>query len=425
MAEKNKEEEEEESLHFTDFPDDIQVNILSFLSPIDISSFACTSRRYSLLCSPTSPSPSLWHPLLSRRWGAHTHLPSWNLPPSPSLYRLLHRWDPLIGFWRRIGNNPSPPLVLFEWGPSFITASRISPDPTGSGSYAVVKTPFLYLGVSSSGDPVTFLVSPDSASSLVPVSVNFLGTRHFVVEESFYDDEEEKGVVGEGLELGSSSSSPERMMFEIYQHFANRTSPGGGEKGSSRRHRRRKGKGGGRRRWEAEHFVRIADCCPTPARPLQGLWKGICENLNLEFYLVTYDDVGGVTCRRVGDSSELFSGYSPVFWTSNTTFLQSPFSVEEQVLYSSREHVGLNQGDIERGAVSRILCINSSYELVLPGLSNSVGDPRNVEGRIWEYENGTFGFGFLRNNFIVDMEHITLDGRLLDAVECCSSGSCS
>lgn len=243
------------------------------------------------------------------------------------------------------------------------------------------------------------------------------------MEESFYDDEE-KELVGEGLELGSSSS-PERMMFEIYQHFANRTSPGGGEKGSSRRYRRRKGKGGGRRRWEAEHFVRIADCCPTPARPLQGLWKGICEHLNLEFYLVTYDDVGGVTCRRVGDSSELFSGYSPVFWTSNTTFLQSPFSVEEQVLYSSREHVGLNQGDIERGAVSRILCINSSYELVLPGLSNSVGDPRNVEGRIWEYENGTFGFGFLRNNFIVDMKHITLDGRLLDAVEYCSSGSSS
>lgn len=139
---------------------------------------------------------------------------------------------------------------------------------------------------------------------------------------------------------------------------------------------------------------------------------------------MTYDDVGGVTCRRVGDSSELFSGYSPVFWTSNTTFLKSPFSIEVQDLYSSREHVASGWTDIERGAVSRILSINSSYELVLPGLAGS-GDPRNVEGRIWEYENGTFGFGFLRDNFIIDLKHIALDGRLLDTVEYCSNSSSS
>lgn len=143
----------------------------------------------------------------------------------------------------------------------------------------------------------------------------------------------------------------------------------------------------------------------------------------LDFYLVTYDDVGGITCRRVGNWREPFSGYSPVFWTSNTAFLNAPFSGEEQDLYRSRQHFGLNHCDIEKGVVSRILCINSSYELVLPNLSGSTGDPRNVEGRIWEYENGTFGFGFLRNNFIVDLKHIALNGCLLDTVDYCSSST--
>jgi len=143
----------------------------------------------------------------------------------------------------------------------------------------------------------------------------------------------------------------------------------------------------------------------------------------LDFYLITYDDVGGITCRRVGDSRGAFSGISPLFWTANTAFLNSPFSGEEVGLYISRQHVALNHCDIEKGGVSRILCINSFSELVLSNLSGYSGDPRIVEGRIWEYEDGTFGFGFLANKFIVDLKHIALNGRLLDAVEYCSSSS--
>ena len=141
----------------------------------------------------------------------------------------------------------------------------------------------------------------------------------------------------------------------------------------------------------------------------------------LDFYLVTYDDVGGITCRRVVDSREPFSGISFVFWTSNTAFLDSPFSREEEELYISRQHFAPNLCDIERGVVSRILCMNSCYDLVLPNLSGYSGDPQNVEGRIWEYGDGTFGFGFLRNKFIVDLKQIALNGRLLDAVEYCGS----
>lgn len=140
----------------------------------------------------------------------------------------------------------------------------------------------------------------------------------------------------------------------------------------------------------------------------------------LEFYLVSYDDIGGITCRRVREAEEQFSGYSPVFWTSNTTFLESPFPSEEQDLYANREHirpVNTDRRNSASGVVSCILCINSSYDLVIPGLSASSGDPRNVEGRIWEYDDGTFGFGFLRNNYIIDLKNIAVNGFLLDIVE--------
>ncbi|XP_010938995.1 F-box protein At3g12350 isoform X2 [Elaeis guineensis] len=424
---------------FSDFPEDVQLNVLSFLSPAEVSAFACTSRRFASLCSASASDSPVWHAMCERRWGSKTLLRSWasgaaatGRVPYARLYRTLDRWESFIGFWRRIGQGTpgTLPLVFFEWGPSYITGSWVSPS-VEAGTYGVLKVPFLWLGLSAHGDPVSFLhpgsqfespgeffssaLGPSSDSDLVPVTVSFMGCNHFVVEEnrSFYaeDGGGDGGVSDEVAEI-ASKSPPDRLMSEIYQYFANRTSPGGDK--ASRRHRKKEREKLGRRRlWEAEHFVKIVNYQPTPSRPLQGLWKGICEDNVLDFYLVSYDDVGGITCRRVGDAGELFSGYSPVFWTSNATFLESPFSKEEQDLYGSREHiraVASNWSNMDREVVLRILCINSSYDLVIPDLSGSSGDPRNVEGRIWEYEDGTFGFGFLRNNFIIDLKHITLDG---------------
>lgn len=160
--------------------------------------------------------------------------------------------------------------------------------------------------------------------------------------------------------------------------------------------------------------------------PLQG----ICDDMSLDFYLVTYDDIGGIACRRVGDSSERFSSCAPVFWTSNATFIESPFSPEEEYLYDTRTHVrpleaaNYFHGELllsaESEMVSRILCINSSYDLVIPDLAGSTANPRHVEGRIWQYNNGAFGFGFLRDNFIIDLKSIAQNGCILDTMELCS-----
>lgn len=279
------------------------------------------------------------------------------------------------------------------------------------------------MSITTTGEPVNFLdpecrleLSNDvvnTENELIPVNVSFIGKCHVVIEENVGVRREEYGG-----ESGSPGSLPDRLMSDIYQYFANRTSPGGDR--ASRRQRRREKERQGRRKWEAEHFVKIVNCSPTPSRPLQGLWKGICDDMSLDFYLVVYDDIGGIACRRVGDSSKPFSGYAPVFWTSNTTFIESPFSPEEEYIYDSREHLRPHLHCSHNEAVSRILYVNSSYDLVIPDSTGTVVNPQRVEGRIWEYENGTFGFGFLRDNYIVDLKHIAHNGCLLDTVELCN-----
>ncbi|URE41628.1 F-Box protein [Musa troglodytarum] len=429
------------AMSFSDFPEDIQLNILSFLSPTEIFAFASTSRRFAAHESP------LWLFMCERRWGFSTRLRSWSCSaaagrrsPFARLYKALDRWEDLIGFWRRIGPG-EPRLVLFEWGPSYIVGSRVSPSTKAArDGYGILKLPFLWLGLSSRGEPICFLhpgcrldsvadllgsVSDSTISSsgfsdpnLVPVTVSFMGCNRFVLEENwgYYANasaECSNCVQKEVLRI-EGTSPPDRLMSEIYQHFANLTRPIDG-KATRRQRKKEKERFERGRRWHAEYFVKICNCYPTPERPLQGLWKGISEDRVLEFYLVAYDDIGGITCQRVGEVGGQFLGYSPVFWTSNTRFPR-----EEQDLYGSREHIRSVSSDwrsIKSEVVVRILHINSGYVLVIPSLSDSSSDTRNIDGRIWEYDDGTFGFGFLRNDYIIDLKHVTLNGSLLDTVE--------
>ncbi|KAA8537858.1 hypothetical protein F0562_027562 [Nyssa sinensis] len=454
------------SFSFSDFPEDVQLCILSFLAPSEIATFACTSKRFVSLCRNDG---KLWFSMCDRRWGSKTRIKKWGNGKISyrQLYKILSEYENLIGFWRRTGQDKdigvnSPPLVFFEWGPSFVTGSRVSPSKTDA--YSLIKAPFLWMSITPKGETVNFL-DPEcrlelsdelvksgefgfSENELIPVNVSFMGKCHVAVEENLYFAysnspegrkvgfrkvsssgnvrEEDYGAVEDviGAESGSPGSLPDRLMSEIYQYFANRTSPGGDR--AFRRQRKREKERQGRRKWEPEHLVKIVNSSPTPSRPLQGLWKGICDDLNLDFYLVAYDDIGGITCRRLGDSCRPLCGYSPVFWTSNTKFIESPFSPEEEYIYDSRMHLQpLAAADyihrepyqMENEVVSRILYINSSYDLVIPDLVGTSSNPWHVEGRIWQYGNGTFGFGFLRDNYIIDLKHIAQNDCLLDVME--------
>ncbi|KAJ4832127.1 hypothetical protein Tsubulata_042860 [Turnera subulata] len=433
----------EEVSSFSDFPEDVQLCILSFLSPAEIANFALTSKRFSPLCRDDS---KLWHSLCDRRWGSKTQIHKWG--DGKISYRLLHRtlsrWDHLIGFWRRCGQSRqrhiSPPsLLFFEWGPSFVSGSRVSPassrdSSSPSSSYGVSKAPFLFMTLGPDGQVVNY-INPDGQDGkedvdLIGVSVDFIGDTHFSVEENLSfaparsgsgsgspNSKVEEGEDTAAVESGSPGSLPGTS--ELYQYYANKTSPG-----AVRKQRRKDKERLGKRRWETEHFLKIMDSSPTPNRPLQGLWKGICDDMRLEFYLVAYDGAG-ISCRRVGDLAERFSSSMPVFWTSNPTFVESPFSAEEVSLYDGRAHIRppepasdlqLKCPSLDEEVVSRIMYINSSYDLVIPNLAETSAHPWRVEGRIWQYSDGTFGFGFLRDNFIVDLKHVAQDGHLLDTM---------
>ncbi|KAG8093201.1 hypothetical protein GUJ93_ZPchr0012g20641 [Zizania palustris] len=382
-----------------DLPEDALLAILALLAPPDAAAAACACRRLAA----ASSSPSL--PLaLALRLGLpppRPVLPASDPAMAARLFRSLHRLHRLLGLWRRLpssgsgyrSSSPLSPLAAFEWAPrGTLAASLLAPSAHG---LAVAKSPFVTLSIDQSGDTVATMGD-------VPVCVNFVGNNHIVVDAVAPSGEDED----EALEGGSP---PE----ELYMHFANRRSPGAGRKRRSKQGRRRG------RAMEAEHFVRIADAEPTETRPLQGLWKGICESRTLEFYLVTYDDIGGITCRRVSDTRGQNSGFTPIFWTTNTTFIEQPFSEKELEQYSGREHIHGGDSDhtgTENRDVSRILCINSSYD-VDPHLSASLYDMRNVEGRIWLYEDGTFGFGFSGSNSIIDLKHVSSDGCTIDTLD--------
>ncbi|XP_065880941.1 F-box protein At3g12350 isoform X2 [Euphorbia lathyris] len=281
-----------DSYSFTDFPEDVLLCILSFLSPTEIANFACTSRRFSPLCQNDS---KLWYAICDRRWGSSTQINKWGNGKISFklLYKILSKWDNLIGFWRRCGQSQQKltsgikpaALIYFEWGSSFLSGSRVS--PSQNGTYAVAKVPFLWMTISPDGQIVNYL-DPDGNTSgqsdelgflemdLLPVNVNFIGDFHFSVEENLgfasptcsspTNSKGECDAASNGYESGSPGSLPETS--EMYQYYANRTR-------TWRKHRRREKEKQARRKWETEHFLKIVDSSPTPGRPLQGLWKMI------------------------------------------------------------------------------------------------------------------------------------------------------
>ena len=148
--------------------------------------------------------------------------------------------------------------------------------------------------------------------------------------------------------------------------------------------------------------------------------------MNLGFYLIAYDDIGCITCRKLWYAPENFSSYGQLFWISDTTFADSPFSAEEETLYETRVHLRpipdpdciLESLSLSKNnAVSRILYLNSSFSLVAPFLDRTTANSLQLEGRIWQYGDGTFGFGFLQDNFIIDLKHVSENGCIIDAVQ--------
>jgi hypothetical protein len=79
--------------------------------------------------------------------------------------------------------------------------------------------------------------------------------------------------------------------------------------------------------------------------------------------------------------------------------------------------VACNHAETENRVVSHILCMSSNYDVVDPHLSTPLDDARNMEGRVWLYQDGTFGFGFVGSNSIIHLRHVSSAGCILDTLQ--------
>ncbi|KAH9303820.1 hypothetical protein KI387_008224, partial [Taxus chinensis] len=237
-------------------------------------------------------------------------------------------------------------------------------------------------------------VEDGAREGLVVVNLSFVGNSHIVVEEnqdrnwakncplarsnSHWDLSKKKsrGLMEDGSNYGSL---PDRLQTEICEYFASKVSLGG-DSSVRKQRRKEKAKGShGRRKLDAEHFVKIVNCYPTPACPLQGLWKGISDSMSLEFILVSYNECGGIVCKKVGGHLQNIAVYSSVSWPADyTSYTDLNFSAKEEELYNCRTHIrpmddvktNINKCTVyEEGEVTRVLCINSDSA----GFRNGIG----------------------------------------------------
>ncbi|CAA2953592.1 F-box protein At3g12350-like isoform X2 [Olea europaea var. sylvestris] len=114
-----------------------------------------------------------------------------------------------------------------------------------------------------------------SENELIQVNMIFKGKCYVVVEENLgslrLGKVPSSGHVRAKEYQNECRSPRDQLRSEINQFLAKRRSHD--EKAVSRRQRREKESQERLRKREPEHLVKILNCSPTLARPLQGLWK--------------------------------------------------------------------------------------------------------------------------------------------------------
>lgn len=281
-------------LSFSDFPEDVQLCIISFLHQSELEAFATTSKKYFDLCNNDE---RLWFLKCSRRWGSQTQIQNWGGGKISyrNLFRLLNQYQKLIGYWgyNYISAGYSK-LVLFEWGPFYIIGNRVL--PSQHRGYDVIKKPFVWITATSDGQTLNYLDRNETlplterdlfrqdsekllGTELILVDIDLSENRCLWLRENRQFSEFRKLVqAGNGREEYEFvyKSPPEGLIAQIKEILASKASvrdiPLSKKERRTERQREREKQ---RRvcRWRSQRFQKITNHSPTPSRPLQGLWK--------------------------------------------------------------------------------------------------------------------------------------------------------
>lgn len=257
------------------------------------------------------------------------------------------------------------------------------------------------------------------------------------------------------------------MPYELYSTLASKVPGSPGDKLSSRNRRKYKSRiRGTSPGFESKHLVKIpiSEIEPTNERPLQGLWKvlfppllhfswsfsscfahvtiifqGILPSGNLDIVLIQYLENEIVSCRRVGilEESQRID-LMPMKWVSQREAkMTAPFSNSEMVKFTQKHHIEPKlspQKSIFRSSEDSDVfsflkspsCEDFTQKLENCSLISAVSQPSlwdssevkevhlafvegHLEGRLWYYENGNFGYGTETSDFVVDYCRMTVE----------------
>ncbi|XP_073126427.1 F-box protein At3g12350-like [Henckelia pumila] len=413
---------------FSDFPENVQLRILSFLDPFELQTFAGTSKKYLALCR-YGERPLIERSGLPGQWLVSQVQPPMGLP------------DPNTEMGRR-QNLLQKALQL----------SRMSQSECG-GCYCVMKRPFLWMTVTSDGKARTYLDTTTGSvslteedlsredseklrSGLILVNIRVLFSELSVEENhQFFEFRRRLSTRNGRTEIENVyRSPPDRLMTEIYKILADKISLRGDATSNKERRRERqreREKWLRVRGWDSQHFFKPRDLSPTPSRPFQGLWKGVSPDGSLNFYKVCYDGRRGhIFCGNIGSTCTLEPLNEIVFTTPYRVFIEPPYPPEEESMYNSRVHVR-PPPCAEPDQPDHNHHVTSSYDQDVVRMyyakSNNDMNPLHLlfdeydeadgriyeeaGGRIWVYADGTFGFGFFQDDYIVHLKPMIKNDR--------------
>lgn len=152
--------------------------------------------------------------------------------------------------------------------------------------------------------------------------------------------------------------------------------------------------------------------------------QGISHSTGLDFVVLSYDDHGGIICRKVGDSSGMTRSGS-VCWTAKAGHgMSAPLPDTEQQIFDLRRHL-LPSASEPRAQGSGFTVDSLNEEVVemlwanvevQPGLNYNLGAEDVTLSRVWQYASGRFGFGNGPGR-VVDFRPICIKDNLADVVD--------
>jgi len=375
------------TLPVDELPLDVLHRLFTLLPVASVVLLSQTCRR---LAATARDERAVWRHLCERDFSCHTDVGDWVVArsalavesPAPHSYRLLyhtlHHHQPLIGYWRGLGDLEGS-LLHFAWQRDCIAGTRLP--GTRSESGALVRMPFQAFGQAGDAAEVDFL---DGSLCMIKEAPG-PGMRRSDSGGRMKAEAAAAVAGGTGVDQVLGSSPQGTFGHEFMRFMQANVDPG----------RRVKKKSPGRRcSWAApvtHHLVRLSVSKPSYAHPLVGLWAACSEHEELQIVNISYCFSGSkatiVAVKVIGNDS-VPAGER--LWDAAAAPLESlpPAEVTHiaEANHSSGAGATLAESSVE--SVHRGRGLARQFAPLQRGF---------VDGRLWQYQGGDLGFCWLAN----------------------------